>query len=140
MLRKRSLAALALIAFAGCAPNAAGSGAPIDNAVVCKAYAQHLSGIEVDAAGTVTRLLGTHPGVQSPHTGFLVELQPCGVTVRVEANTDFTGVVPIRRGDDVVLRGEYEYYGQGGVIHWTHRDPRGRHPSGYVKVGGTTYQ
>ncbi len=140
MRRKRSLLALALIAFAGCAPNAASTGMPIDNAVVCNAFAQHRSGVEVDAEGTVTRVLGTRAGKQSPHTGFLVQLQPCGVTVRVEANTDFTGIVPVRRGDDVVLRGEYEYYAIGGVIHWTHHDPRGRHPGGYVKVGGTMYQ
>jgi len=137
--RKGSLAALALLAFAGC--GAAGGGAgPIDNAAVCDAFAQHRSHVEVAAEGTVTRVLGTRPGVRSPHIGFLVRLKPCGVTVRVEANTDFTGVVPVRSGDDVEMRGEYEYYASGGVIHWTHRDPRGRHPGGWVTVGGKTYQ
>jgi hypothetical protein len=136
--RSRSVAALAIAALAACSPGAASG--PVDNAVVCNAYAQHLSRVEVDAEGAVTRVLGTRPGRQSPHTGFLVKIEPCGATVRVEANTNFTGVVPVRAGDDVVMRGEYEYYAQGGVIHWTHRDPRGRHPGGYVKVGGTTYQ
>ena len=137
-LRKRSLLGLALVAFAGCGP--AASNGPVDNTVVCNAYAQRASHIEVNAEGAVTRVLGTHPGIESPHTGFIVRLKPCGITVRVEANTDFTGVVPVRVGDDVSMRGEYEYYAQGGVIHWTHRDPRGRHPGGWVTVGGKTYQ
>src|SRR6185503_8573383 len=111
ILRKPSLAALALAAFAGCGPAAGGPGAngTIDNAAVCDAYAQHRSHVEVDAEGAVTRVLGTRPGRRSPHTGFLVRLRPCGVTVRVEANTDFTGVVPVRPSDDVAMRGEYEY-------------------------------
>lgn len=142
ILSRRSLAALALAASAGCGSAGSGAGAngTIDNAAVCDAYAQHRSHVEVDAEGAVTRVLGTRPGRQSPHTGFLVRLQPCGVTVRVEANTDFTGIVPVRPNDDVAMRGEYEYYAAGGVIHWTHRDPRGRHPGGWVTVGGKTYQ
>jgi len=133
----RAFLALAALASAGCDPTASG---PIDNRVVCNAYAQHGSHVEVDAAGTVTRTLGTQPGVRSPHTGFVVRIEPCDITVRVEANTDFTGVVPVRAGDAVAMRGEYEYYARGGVIHWTHRDPRGRHPDGYVRVGGKIYQ
>ena len=58
------------------------------------------------------------------------------VVVRVEANTDFTGTMPIQRGSRVAVKGEYEFDPRGGVIHWTHRDPRGRHESGYVQLGG----
>ena len=64
----------------------------------------------------------------------------CDVVVRVEANTDLTGEFPIARGDRVVVKGEYEYYPRGGVVHWTHRDPRGRHEGGYVQLDGRTYQ
>jgi hypothetical protein len=59
--------------------------------------------------------------------------------VRVEANVDFTGAFALRRGQTVEVRGEYEYYASGGVIHWTHRDPRGRHPDGYIQVDGHQY-
>jgi len=63
----------------------------------------------------------------------------CTLVVRIEANTDFTGAIPLRSGDRVLVKGEYEYYPLGGVIHWTHRDPRGRHEGGYVEAHGTLY-
>ena len=33
----------------------------------------------------------------------------------------------MRAGDDVQVRGEYIYDPRGGIIHYTHHDPRGRH-------------
>jgi hypothetical protein len=64
----------------------------------------------------------------------------CNLIVRIEANTDFTGAFPLARGDRLNVKGEYEYYPLGGVIHWTHRDPRGRHEGGYIGVGGRVYE
>ncbi|HKU82152.1 MAG TPA: DUF3465 domain-containing protein [Candidatus Tumulicola sp.] len=111
-----------------------------DDAAVCDAYRAGRSHVEVVAQGTVVRLLGVAPGRTSPHEGFLMRLDSaCRVTVRVEANADFTGTFPLARGDRAVVKGEYEYYPIGGVIHWTHRDPRGRHEGGFVQVGGRTY-
>jgi hypothetical protein len=62
-----------------------------------------------------------------------------GLTVRVEDNVDLTGQIPIRAGDDVEVRGEYIYDPRGGLIHYTHRDPRGRHAGGYVRIGNRMY-
>lgn len=126
------LAALA----AGCA----GAATPND-AAVCDAFRAGRSHVEVVADGTVTRVLGVAPGRTSPHEGFLMKLgSSCDAIVKVEANTDFTGQFALAPGDRVTVKGEYEYYALGGVIHWTHRDPRGRHEGGYVQAGGTTYQ
>ncbi len=111
-----------------------------DDAAVCAAYSATRSHVEVIADGTVTRILGTQPGRVSPHEGFLLSLgSGCKLVVRVEANTDFTGEFPLGRGQHVVVKGEYEYYPLGGVIHWTHRDPRGRHEGGYIDAGGHLY-
>jgi hypothetical protein len=84
--------------------------------------------------------MGVQPGRVSPHEGFLLRLASgCGLDVRVEANTDFTGPIPLTLGERVAVKGEYEYYSLGGVIHWTHRDPRGRHEGGYIDAGGRAY-
>ncbi|HZV77627.1 MAG TPA: DUF3465 domain-containing protein [Candidatus Babeliales bacterium] len=111
-----------------------------DNPALCSAYTAGRSRVEVVAAGTVVRLLGVQPGRESPHEGFLMKLgSGCSLVVRVEANTDFTGPIPLVSGQRVLVKGEYEYYPLGGVIHWTHRDPRGRHEGGYIESGGRLF-
>jgi hypothetical protein len=133
----------AAVAAAFAASLLAGCGGPTtpNDAAVCDAFRAGRSHVEVVADGRVVRVLGVAPGRVSPHEGFLMHLgSGCSVVVRVEANTDFTGTFPIASGDGVVVKGEYEFYPRGGVIHWTHRDPRGRHEGGYIEVRGRTYQ
>ncbi|EEZ38985.1 hypothetical protein VDA_000130 [Photobacterium damselae subsp. damselae CIP 102761] len=36
--------------------------------------------------------------------------------------------------------GEYEWNHQGGVIHWTHKDPKQKHPDGWLKVNNVKYE
>jgi hypothetical protein len=135
-VRRKSLAfvAAAFATLAGCAPP------PPDDRAVCSAYDATRSGVEVVADGTVTRIFGVRPGRVSPHEGFLLRLSSgCSLIVRVEANTDFTGPIPLAQGQRAVVKGEYEYYPLGGVIHWTHRDPRGRHENGYIETNGQSY-
>ncbi|HMF27656.1 MAG TPA: DUF3465 domain-containing protein [Candidatus Cybelea sp.] len=129
------LAALAAAALPACAATE-----PPDDPALCAAYYAGRSHVEVVADGTVTRTLGVQQGRVSPHEGFLMRLgSGCSVIVRVEVNTDFTGSIPMERGQHVLVKGEYEYYPLGGVIHWTHRDPRGRHAGGYVATGDRIY-
>jgi len=121
---------------AGCATTQS----PNDPAV-CAAYSAGRSHVEVVADGTVTRVLGMAPGRVSPHEGFLLRLASgCSLVVRVEANTDFTGPIPLTAGQRVSVKGEYEYYPLGGVVHWTHRDPRARHEGGYIETSGHLYE
>ena len=101
---------------------------------------------EVTLSGYVTRVLGTRTTEGGTHEGFefatascAPQNRPCAsAAIRVEDNTDITGPVPLQRGDAVTLRGQYEC--NDGVIHWTHRDPRGRHEGGYIEVNGARYQ
>jgi hypothetical protein len=111
------------------------------NQAVCAAYSAQSPKREVIAAGTVTRILGSRRGPSGTHEGFLLKLRGgCDLTVRVETNTDLTGPVPISNDEMVVVKGEYVYYSLGGVLHWTHHDPRGHHEGGYVYADGKMYQ
>ncbi len=129
-------AAVAACLLAGCAAKSAP-----DDGAVCAAYSAARSNVEVIADGAVTRVLGVAPGRVSPHEGFLLRLASgCSLIVRVEANTDFTGSFPLVPAQRVTVKGEYEYYPLGGVVHWTHHDPRGRHEGGYIEIGGRRYE
>ena len=49
-------------------------------------------------------------------------------------------IASLRKGDSVEFYGEYEWNAKGGVVHWTHHDPKGSHVGGWLKQGGRTYQ
>ena len=138
-LRAKRAAALCFTLLAGCAPSADDA----SNAAVYVAWRDGLSNVEVTAHGSVARILGSRDGRSGPHLGFLLHLSGSegrGLTVRVEDNLDLTGPIVLHEGDDATIRGEYIYDARGGLIHYTHRDPRGRHAAGYVQVEGHLYQ
>jgi hypothetical protein len=84
----------------------------------------------------VLHVLGERSGRSGEHEGFIIGVSQR--TFKVEDNTDITGPIPLHRGDIVSLLGQLEC--DDDVIHWTHHDPRGRHPSGYIKVNGAVYE
>jgi hypothetical protein len=43
-------------------------------------------------------------------------------------------------GDTLEVFGQYEWNERGGVIHWTHHDPRGGHEAGWIRHRGRLYQ
>ncbi len=138
--RSYAFGPLLIALLSACAPGASSNGDA--NAAVYDAWAQQHSRVEVEASGSVARVLGIRRGPSGAHEGFLLHLRGSGgrgLTVRVEVNVDFTGPIPLAPGDDVTVRGEYEYDPRGGVIHWTHHDPSGRHPGGYIEAGGKRY-
>jgi len=138
MISVPRLAALAWLVLAGCAPGAGGD----PNGAVYDAWRAQRSNVEVTAAGSVAGILGLRRGPSGLHEGFLLHLSGAaghGLTVRVEDNVDITGEIPLAQGAQVEVRGEYVYDSRGGLIHYTHHDPRGRHPAGYVRVGDKTF-
>ena len=76
----------------------------------------------------------------SRHQRFIVQLGS-GQTLLVAHNIDIADrVAYLESGDHIEFNGEYEWNPKGGVIHWTHHDPQGRHQSGWIKHNGHTYQ
>jgi hypothetical protein len=74
------------------------------------------------------------------HQRFIVQLES-GQTVLVAHNIDIAPRIGgVTEGDSVSFSGEYVWNEKGGVIHWTHHDPQGRHVAGWIKRNGKTYQ
>ena len=91
------------------------------------------------ASGTVDRVLADQNGPSGPHERFIVALSDAGATVLIEHNLSLAPRVPVSVGQPVVVHGEYIWNAQGGLIHFTHRDPDGRHEGGYVLFAGKRY-
>ena len=106
------------------APNAAAH--PVDT--IAEAFRDHRSHLWVEGAGTVIRLL--RDDTKRPrHQRFIVDLGN-GMTVLIAHNIDLAARVPFKKGDVIRFRGEYIWNDQGGLVHETHRDPRGSKDSG----------
>ncbi len=76
----------------------------------------------------------------SRHQKFILALSS-GHTVLISHNIDLAPRInALREGDRVRVKGEYEYTEKGGVIHWTHHDPNGRHEDGWIEHQQKKYQ
>ncbi len=104
-----------------------------------KAYELAESDLLVETSGVVKKILKDDQE-GAAHQRFIVELSN-GHTVLIAHNLDLASrVTKLDVGDAVSFKGEYEWNNQGGVVHWTHHDPAGKHPGGWVKHEGMTYQ
>ena len=107
--------------------------------VIQKAFQSKLSNVQVQSEGRVKAIL-RDDNEGSRHQKFILSLNN-GLTILVAHNIDLSPRIEnLRKGDTVEFFGEYEYSAQGGVIHWTHHDPQGRHEDGWLKHDGKTYQ
>ena len=108
-----------------------------DNEIL-SAFTNQRSDLQVKGTGIVSRTLRDDED-GSRHQKFIIKLKN-GQSLLVAHNIDLAPRVSgIKSGDKVDFYGEYEWSKQGGVIHWTHDDPRGRHKNGWIKHNGKTY-
>ena len=93
----------------------------------------------VSGEGTVIRVL-PDDNDGDRHQRFILRLAS-GKTLLVAHNIDIAPrVSPLSEGDTVEYRGEFVWNDKGGVVHWTHHDPSGHHPAGWLKHAGRTFQ
>jgi hypothetical protein len=134
--------ALLGVSVPGCSPQPtrAQSGLPSESdQVLGRAFQQHTSNLQVEGRGVVKRIL-PDDNDGGRHQRFILELGS-GQTLLIAHNVDVAPRIPgLRKGDKLAFRGEYDWNPKGGVIHWTHHDPGGRHPDGWLKHKGKTYQ
>lgn len=119
-------------------PTESDDGLTVGDAALLAAFEAQRSDLLVQAEGEVTRVLSDDEE-GSRHQRFILQLDR-GLTLLVSHNIDIAPRVPLREGDRVEFRGEYEWNEQGGVVHWTHHDPDGSHPGGWLRHEGETYE
>jgi len=118
-------------------PGASATG--VSNGAIEQAYENQQSDVQVKGAGTVIKLLRDDLE-GSRHQKFILKLNS-GHTLLVSHNIDLAPRIDrLKSGDQVEFFGEYEWNNKGGVVHWTHHDPAGRHVSGWIRHQGRTYQ
>ena len=116
-----------------------GSTAKSSESEIANVYMQHLQDIQVMGEGEVVKVLADD-NQGSKHQRFIVRVLE-GFTVLIAHNIDLAPRIQnIATGNRVAFYGEYVWNEKGGVVHWTHHDPRGRHTSGWVKYNGITHQ
>lgn len=115
------------------------SASHVEDDKIARAFASRSSDVQVQGEGTVIRLLDDDLK-GSRHQRFIVELAS-GQTLLISHNIDVAPRVKgLGVGDKVRFNGEYVWNAKGGVIHWTHHDPRGRHVAGWLIHNRKTYQ
>ncbi len=106
---------------------------------ILRAFEQQQSDIPVQGTGQIIKELADDNN-GSRHQRILLKL-PEGLTILIAHNIDLAPRVDnIQAGDAIEFKGEYAWNAKGGVVHWTHHDPNGRHPDGWLKHQNRTYQ
>ena len=128
-----------LISRAGDSAATKSNTARSDDDPIARAFANRASDIQVEGEGKVARLLPDD--VDRPrHQRFIVELAS-GQTVLITHNIDIAPRISgLEVGDSVSFYGEYVWNAKGGLIHWTHHDPQGKHVAGWVMHNGQKYK
>jgi len=104
-----------------------------------RAFANRVSDIQVEGEGTVVRVLSDDLN-GSRHQRFIVQLSS-EQTLLISHNIDIAPRIEgLEIGDSVRFYGEYVWNEKGGLIHWTHHDPRGKHVAGWIKHNGRMFK
>jgi hypothetical protein len=104
-----------------------------------RAQVEARAGAQLESEGTVVRVLPDDTE-GSRHQRFIVRLAS-GRTVLIAHNIDLAPRVDgLEAGDTIAFSGQFEDNDKGGVVHWTHHDPSGRHVAGWIKYRGRVYQ
>ena len=106
---------------------------------ISSAFQKKLSNVQVEGEGVVKAIL-KDDRTGSRHQKFILTLSG-GTTVLIAHNIDIAPRIDtLKKGDVVNFSGEYEWNEKGGIIHWTHHDPRNKHSDGWLKHKRRVYQ
>lgn len=103
-----------------------------------QAISNQQSDVQVSGVANVIKVLPDDTR-GSRHQRFLIKLDS-GEVILIAHNIDLASRVhDLTEGDEIGFSGEFEWNDKGGVIHWTHKDPRSKHVHGYLQHDGKKY-
>lgn len=108
--------------------------------LLAEAFRDRQSDVMIDSvSGTVEALLPDDVEGDK-HQRFVIRVSR-DQTVLVVHNIDIAPRINgLRKGDRVSVKGEYEWNERGGLIHWTHKDPRSSHEDGWIDFNRVRYE
>jgi len=133
------LLGLAGVAAGGCGASSRDAEGGDGDAILAAALRDRVHDLRVQDRGIVARLLGDDTD-GARHQRFVLRLES-GQTLLVAHNIDVAPRVDgLEVGESVSFSGIYEWNAEGGTVHWTHRDPDGKHAPGWIRHDAKTYQ
>ncbi len=115
------------------------SGSVSDDERIRQAYQNQQGGFFVRSSGVVEKLLKDDTD-GARHQRFIIRLDS-GQTLLMVHNVDVAPRIGnLTIGDRVYFYGMYEWNDKGGIIHWTHHDPQGQKPGGWIEHKGKRYR
>ncbi len=109
-----------------------------NNSDIEQAFTNKKSNVLVSGGGVVIKLLADD-NIGAKHQKFLVKINT-RQTLLFAHNIDLAPRVPLQINDKITFEGEYVYNPKGGIVHWTHHDPDGQHPAGWIMLNEQKYQ
>lgn len=111
----------------------------LDDGGIPGLYLAKTSNEWVEVTAVVDRILPDDT-TGDEHQKFLIRVEP-ELRVLVAHNTDAAQRVPVKEGDQVRIRGEYEYTDKGGTLHFTHKPKfQRKQPGGWIEFEGVRYE
>lgn len=108
---------------------------PLDKTDLQQVISERLSGEIVLVDAKVIKLLSDDLE-GSKHQKMIIKVGTN--TLLVAHNIDIAPRVPVKKGEQLLIKGEYEWNDKGGLIHWTHRS-NNSHPAGWIKYNNKKY-
>jgi hypothetical protein len=110
-----------------------------NSSTIEEAYNSRQQSVQVSGSGIVVKVLPDDVKGKK-HQKFILKVNG-GFTILIAHNIDIAPRIEnLKKGDEVIFYGEYEYNNKGGVVHWTHHDPRKKHQDGWLQHMGKTYK
>ena len=111
----------------------------LHNESIQRAIERQLSTVQVEGRGNIVKVLPDDTQGDR-HQRMLLSVLP-GKTILIVHNIDIAPRIQgVREGEEVVFSGEFKWNEKGGLVHWTHHDPRKKHADGWIRYQGRTYQ